>query len=147
MSIKRILKSSFKLGNNNQTPYIPISSASRFKIFFRHQMILLSDLIAWLKIFSKPYLQHKLAQISVKYSFECFTVVILFHCCHPDLPTSLQSTLHGLVTASSYVEGVRSTMLVGGCNASRAGYIGACMAAKVKAAYNFIQFPIVLAHY
>ncbi|GFS10543.1 selenoprotein J [Elysia marginata] len=47
-----------------------------------------------------------------------------------DLPTSLQSTLHGLVTARSYVEGVRSTMLVGGCNASRAGFIGACMAAK-----------------
>ncbi|GFO21492.1 selenoprotein j [Plakobranchus ocellatus] len=47
-----------------------------------------------------------------------------------DLPTSLQSSLHGLVTASSYVEGIRSTIRVGGCNASRSGFIGACMAAK-----------------
>uniref|UniRef100_A0A0B7AYG4 Uncharacterized protein n=1 Tax=Arion vulgaris TaxID=1028688 RepID=A0A0B7AYG4_9EUPU len=42
----------------------------------------------------------------------------------------MQSTLHGLLTAPGYVDGIRSTIRVGGCNASRSGFIGACMAAK-----------------
>jgi len=35
-----------------------------------------------------------------------------------------------VLTSQSYVEGIRATMRVGGCNASRAGFIGACMAAQ-----------------
>ncbi|CAG5125109.1 unnamed protein product [Candidula unifasciata] len=49
---------------------------------------------------------------------------------HPDLPEAMQSTLHGLITATGYVDGIRSTIKAGGCNASRSGFIGACMAAK-----------------
>ncbi|BFZ07849.1 hypothetical protein BsWGS_10887 [Bradybaena similaris] len=46
------------------------------------------------------------------------------------LPEAMQSALHGVITATSYVEGIRTTMLAGGCNASRSGFIGACLAAK-----------------
>ncbi|KAH9507249.1 hypothetical protein Btru_056716 [Bulinus truncatus] len=47
-----------------------------------------------------------------------------------DLPESFQSTMHGVITATDFVNGIRSTIKVGGCNASRSGFIGACWAAK-----------------
>ncbi|KAK7471599.1 hypothetical protein BaRGS_00035762 [Batillaria attramentaria] len=41
-----------------------------------------------------------------------------------------QSALHGALTATDFAQGVRATMRVGGCNASRGGFIGACTAAQ-----------------
>jgi len=38
--------------------------------------------------------------------------------------------VHALVAYPDYVQAVRATMLAGGCNASRAGFIGACFAAQ-----------------
>ena len=49
-----------------------------------------------------------------------------------DLPGSFQSALHGALTGKDYVSGVRTTIRVGGCNASRGGFVGACMAAQVS---------------
>jgi len=46
------------------------------------------------------------------------------------LPKSFQSALHGVLTSSEYVAGVRATFQAGGCNASRASFIGACLGAK-----------------
>ena len=40
--------------------------------------------------------------------------------------------MHGVITASNIVEGVRATMRAGGCSASRASFIAACFGAKVK---------------
>ncbi|KAK0043483.1 crystallin J1C [Biomphalaria pfeifferi] len=57
---------------------------------------------------------------------DCNNIAILAR----NLPESFQSTLHGVVTAAGYVAGIRSTIKVGGCNASRSGFIGACLAAK-----------------
>lgn len=35
-----------------------------------------------------------------------------------------------MLTAKDYVNAVRATIKVGGCNASRSGFIGACSAAR-----------------
>ena len=40
--------------------------------------------------------------------------------------------MHGLITASNSVEGVRATMRAGGCNASRSTFIAACFGAMVN---------------
>lgn len=49
---------------------------------------------------------------------------------HCHLPASLASALHGVLTHTEYAAAVRDTILQGGCNASRAGFIGACFAAS-----------------
>ncbi|XP_005092832.1 crystallin J1C [Aplysia californica] len=46
------------------------------------------------------------------------------------LPGSLQSAMHGVLTVPGYVDSVRTTIRAGGCNASRSGFIGACRAAQ-----------------
>ncbi|KAL8598181.1 hypothetical protein ACOMHN_043252 [Nucella lapillus] len=46
-----------------------------------------------------------------------------------DLPGSFQSALHGALTGEDYSSAVRGTIRIGGCNASRSGFIGACMGA------------------
>jgi hypothetical protein len=46
----------------------------------------------------------------------------------PD-PGNFQSTLLALVTCGSYTEGVRRNLLGGGCNCSRANFLGACLGA------------------
>lgn len=46
------------------------------------------------------------------------------------LPESFQSALHGVLTAKDYIGSVRTTINVGGCNASRSGFVGACSAAR-----------------
>lgn len=46
------------------------------------------------------------------------------------LPQALQAALHGLLKSHDFVSGVNTTIQAGGCNASRAGFIGACMAAQ-----------------
>ena len=48
------------------------------------------------------------------------------------LPKSFQAGLHGLITASNLVEGVRTTMRAAGCNASRSTFIAACFGAMVR---------------
>ena len=48
--------------------------------------------------------------------------------CH--LPGSLSSAVHALLAyGGDYAESVKGTIMQGGCNASRAGFIGACLAA------------------
>lgn len=46
------------------------------------------------------------------------------------LPGAFQSALHGMLSATDFVQGVRATLRAGGCNASRAAFVGMCMAAK-----------------
>jgi len=46
------------------------------------------------------------------------------------LPNSVQNTVHMLSTATDYAQAVRTTIMAGGCNASRSSVIGACMAAQ-----------------
>ena len=46
------------------------------------------------------------------------------------MPGAFLSALHGLMTSTDYVEGVRATLRAGGCNASRASFIGMCMAGQ-----------------
>jgi len=46
------------------------------------------------------------------------------------LPHSLQGAIHALVSSTDYVQAVRMTIRAGGCNSSRAGFIGACLAAQ-----------------
>ncbi|KAL4219271.1 hypothetical protein ACF0H5_021853 [Mactra antiquata] len=46
------------------------------------------------------------------------------------LPGSFQSAVHGVVSSTDYQTGVQATLRAGGCNASRAGFIGACLAAQ-----------------
>ena len=41
-----------------------------------------------------------------------------------------QCSIHVLITAKSYVDGVRNTLVAGGCNCSRATFVGACLAAQ-----------------
>eukprot|EP00058_Branchiostoma_floridae_P023901 XP_002609391.1 hypothetical protein BRAFLDRAFT_124615 [Branchiostoma floridae] len=48
-----------------------------------------------------------------------------------DLPKSLQSAVHGVVTGGDYVSAIRTTIRAGGCNASRSSIIGACFGAQV----------------
>lgn len=38
--------------------------------------------------------------------------------------------MHGVVTGKDYKTGVETTFRAGGCNASRGGFIGACLAAQ-----------------
>lgn len=72
--------------------------------------------------------------------------IVLFGCLLSlDLPGSFQSALHGAVTAPGYKEGIRKTIKIGGCNASRSGFIGACTAAKVSVhVVNLMHSPKVL---
>uniref|UniRef100_A0A8C7ZSK8 Uncharacterized protein n=1 Tax=Oryzias sinensis TaxID=183150 RepID=A0A8C7ZSK8_9TELE len=46
------------------------------------------------------------------------------------LPGAFQAALHGLLTLSRLDEAVRDTMRRGGCTASRASFIGACLGAQ-----------------
>uniref|UniRef100_A0A8C8E261 Uncharacterized protein n=1 Tax=Oryzias sinensis TaxID=183150 RepID=A0A8C8E261_9TELE len=48
----------------------------------------------------------------------------------PALPGAFQAALHGLLTLSRLDEAVRDTMRRGGCTASRASFIGACLGAQ-----------------
>lgn len=48
---------------------------------------------------------------------------------HCHLPASLACAAHAVLTHCDYAAAVRDTILQGGCNASRAGFIGACFAA------------------
>lgn len=45
-------------------------------------------------------------------------------------PGSFQGALHALMTSESFAEAVRMTIRAGGCNCSRALFIGACAGAK-----------------
>lgn len=54
-------------------------------------------------------------------------VALLGRNCH--LPGSLASAVHALLVFPSYEDAVNATIAQGGCNASRAGFIGACWAA------------------
>ncbi|XP_077986655.1 crystallin J1A-like [Glandiceps talaboti] len=47
-----------------------------------------------------------------------------------NLPDAFQTSIHAILTQPDYTSGVRATILAGGDNASRAGMIGACMAAQ-----------------
>lgn len=44
-------------------------------------------------------------------------------------PGNFQSALLALVTCTSFTEGVRRNLLAGGCNCSRANFLGACLGA------------------
>ena len=57
--------------------------------------------------------------------------MILFHYFILGLPGAFQSSLHGVLTCSEYAAGVQSTIRAGGDSCSRAGFIGACLAAQV----------------
>ncbi|KAL5011688.1 hypothetical protein ScPMuIL_010239 [Solemya velum] len=46
------------------------------------------------------------------------------------LPGSFQSAVHAIVTTSDFATGVEMTIKSGGCNCSRSGLIGACLAAQ-----------------
>ncbi|KAK3087979.1 hypothetical protein FSP39_013035 [Pinctada imbricata] len=46
------------------------------------------------------------------------------------IPGAFQSAVHGVVTNTEYTTGVRTTIRAGGCNCSRGGFIGACLAAQ-----------------
>lgn len=50
----------------------------------------------------------------------------------PALPGAFQAALHGVLTLSRLDEAVRDTMRRGGCTASRASFIGACLGAQVS---------------
>ena len=39
--------------------------------------------------------------------------------------------MHGVITSTDYSAGVQTTFRAGGCNCSRGGFIGACLAAQV----------------
>lgn len=56
----------------------------------------------------------------------------IFLCILAALPKAFQAAIHGLIKAVSYTDGIRSTMRVGGCNASRGAFIGACFGAMVS---------------
>ena len=47
-----------------------------------------------------------------------------------DLPGSLQAAVHALVRAADYVSTCREVMVAGGCNCSRLGLVGACLASQ-----------------
>ena len=53
-------------------------------------------------------------------------------CIFSVLPGAFQSAVHGIITATNYPAGVQATLRAGGCNASRGGYIGACLGAQVR---------------
>ena len=40
--------------------------------------------------------------------------------------------MHGIITSTDYSAGVQTTFRAGGCNCSRGGFIGACLAAQVR---------------
>lgn len=46
----------------------------------------------------------------------------------PD-PGNFQASLLAIVTCQSYSEGIRRNLLAGGCNCSRANFVGACLGA------------------
>ena len=52
--------------------------------------------------------------------------------CFPVLPGAFQSAVHGIITGTNYSAGVQATLRAGGCNASRGGFIGACLGAQVR---------------
>ncbi|XP_033643362.1 crystallin J1B-like [Asterias rubens] len=47
-----------------------------------------------------------------------------------DLPGAFQSALHSLINHTDLAAGVRTTIMAGGCNASRSGFIGSCLGAR-----------------
>ena len=47
------------------------------------------------------------------------------------IPGAFQSAVHGVVVGKDYKTGVETTFRAGGCNASRGGFIGACLATQV----------------
>lgn len=58
-------------------------------------------------------------------------LIIHFSSCFLVLPGAFQSAVHGVITHAEYATGVRHTIRAGGCNCSRAGFIGACLGAQV----------------
>ena len=48
------------------------------------------------------------------------------------MPKAFQASVHGLITASNYVEGLRATIRVGGNHVGRCAFIGACFGAMVR---------------
>ena len=52
--------------------------------------------------------------------------------CFAVLPGAFQSAVHGIITGTNYSAGVQATLRAGGCNASRGGFIGACLGAQVR---------------
>lgn len=56
--------------------------------------------------------------------------------CSAVIPGAFQSAVHGVITGKDYKSGVQTTLRAGGCNASRGGFIGACLAAQVRRQYN-----------
>lgn len=56
--------------------------------------------------------------------------LILFFLLVVAIAEVFQCSLHVLITAKSYVNGVRNTLVAGGCNCSRATFVGACLAAQ-----------------
>ena len=54
----------------------------------------------------------------------CFVISVI--------PGAFQTTVHGVISAEDYYSGVQQTLRAGGCNASRGGFIGACLAAQVS---------------
>ncbi|XP_077987053.1 crystallin J1A-like, partial [Glandiceps talaboti] len=47
-----------------------------------------------------------------------------------DIPGAFKTAVHALISLPDYKSAIRATILAGGCNASRAGFIGACKAAQ-----------------
>ena len=47
------------------------------------------------------------------------------------MPGALQAATHAVITHTDWVEAVRATYRVGGCNCSRGGFIGMCLGAQV----------------
>lgn len=46
------------------------------------------------------------------------------------MPGSFQLIVHGVIAHTDYATAVKATARAGGCNCSRAGFIGACLAAQ-----------------
>ena len=62
----------------------------------------------------------------------CIYIIIIISTLFLDLPKALLASVHGLITASNYVEGVRATIRVGGNHVGRCTLIGACFGAMVR---------------
>lgn len=49
-----------------------------------------------------------------------------------ELPLAFKAAVHGVVTQSDLVTGVRTTMRAGGCTCSRGSLLAACLGAQVS---------------
>jgi hypothetical protein len=58
--------------------------------------------------------------------------ILVFSFSFAVIPGAFQSAVHGVITGKDYRSGVETTLRAGGCNASRGGFIGACLAAQVS---------------